>query len=171
MTNRGNNAALNFSSTRLAASCCPPCREWLRPFLANPFWAQINVLVVSPERVGAEGWAPRTQKSRGPNDGGPKFRFCPSPTTIFFLFTRQPENSKRAHLIPLALQTPPKFHEEDQKRRKKRKKIGAGEGKKKREILGPPTLRGPTLLAPTSSWFGRGLTVRAKVVLAAAVLA
>ena len=41
-------------------------------------------------------------------------------------FTRQPENSKRAHMSAPALQTPPKFHE------------------KEREILGPhhlPTTR------------------------------
>ena len=34
-------------------------------------------------------------------------------------FTRQPENSKRAHLSAPALQTPPKFHEKDQKRGRK----------------------------------------------------
>ena len=33
--------------------------------------------------------------------------------------TRQPENSKRAHLSAPALQTPPKFHEKDQKRGRK----------------------------------------------------
>ena len=33
--------------------------------------------------------------------------------------TRQPENSKRAHLSAPALHTPPKFHEKDQKRGRK----------------------------------------------------
>ena len=33
--------------------------------------------------------------------------------------TRQPENSERAHLSAPALQTPPKFHEKDQKRGRK----------------------------------------------------
>ena len=56
-------------------------------------------------------------------------------------FTRQPENSKRAHFRTLALQTPPKFHGRTSKRGKKRMKIVAGE--KNSEILGPPTLRAP----------------------------
>ena len=42
--------------------------------------------------------------------------------------TRQPENSKRAHLSAPALQTPPKFHEKTNKRG--RMKTVAGEGKK-----------------------------------------
>ena len=36
-------------------------------------------------------------------------------------FTRQPENSKRAHLSAPALQTPPKFHEKTPQREKERK--------------------------------------------------
>ena len=35
--------------------------------------------------------------------------------------TRQPENSKRAHLSVPALQTPPKFHEKTPEREKERK--------------------------------------------------
>ena len=48
-------------------------------------------------------------------------------------FTRQPENSKRAHLSAPAVQTPPKFHEKTP-RETKRANFAAGEGKK-REIL------------------------------------
>ena len=69
-------------------------------------------------------------------------------------FTRQPENSKRAHLSAPALQTPPKFHEKTPREgRKERTNFAAGEGKKKREIMGPPPLRAgwaPTLRTPTS---------------------
>ena len=54
-------------------------------------------------------------------------------------FTRQPENSKRAHLRVPALQTPPKFHETTPKRRIK---ILAVERKKARNF-GHPTHRGP----------------------------
>ena len=36
-------------------------------------------------------------------------------------FTRQPENSKRAHLRVPALQTPPKFHEETPERERGKK--------------------------------------------------
>ena len=52
-------------------------------------------------------------------------------------FTRQPENSKRAHLRALALQTPPKFHEKTPRERRKNE-ISGGREQKKREILGPP---------------------------------
>ena len=55
-------------------------------------------------------------------------------------FTRQPENSKRAHLSAPALQTPPKFHEKTP-REGRRTNFAAGEGKKKREILGLPPFR------------------------------
>ena len=68
-------------------------------------------------------------------------------------FTRQPENSKRAHLRVPALQTPPKFHEKTPREREKKSEDGGKRVKKKREILGPrlraPTLRAPTLRFPT----------------------
>ena len=69
-------------------------------------------------------------------------------------FTRQPENSKRAHLSVPALQTPPKFHEKTpRERERKRAKMGAGEGKKSAKFwasrLRAPTLRAPTLQSPT----------------------
>ena len=70
--------------------------------------------------------------------------------------TRQPENSKRAHLSAPALQTPPKFHEKDQKRGKNNEKTGA-RGKKARNFWPPPwgaTLRAPPFGAPTFSGFG-----------------
>ena len=88
-------------------------------------------------------------------------------------FTRQSENSKRAHLSVPALQTPPKFHEKTPRERRKEQNFVAGQGKKARNF-GPPTLRGstfrgstllgstllgstlraPTLRAPTFSGFG-----------------
>ena len=86
-------------------------------------------------------------------------------------FTRQPENSKRAHLSFPALQTP-EFHEKTPREREKKNENGGGRGKKKREILGPPPFGPPlflgfgphpsgsppfglpTLLATTFSGFG-----------------
>ena len=51
-------------------------------------------------------------------------------------FTRQPENSKRAHFRAPALQTPPKFHEKTPQKREERMKIVVGGEKKKRDFLG-----------------------------------
>ncbi len=48
-------------------------------------------------------------------------------------FTRQPENSKRAHLSAPALQTPPKFNEKTPQERRKNEIFG-GREKKKSEI-------------------------------------
>ena len=88
------------------------------------------------------------------------FAFFPSPATISFFFslslgvfscrgfTRQPENSKRAHLRVLALQTPPKFHEKTPREREKKNENGSGRGKK-REILGPPPFGAPPFGAAT----------------------
>ena len=45
-------------------------------------------------------------------------------------FTRQPENSQRAHFRPPALQTPPKFNERTSKRGRKNENCG-GRGKKR----------------------------------------
>ena len=84
-------------------------------------------------------------------------------------FTRQPENSKRAHLSAPAFQTPPKFHEKTPRERRKKENCG-GRGEKTREMLalptlrpphpsvpppfGPPTPRALTLSLPTFSGFG-----------------
>ena len=68
-------------------------------------------------------------------------------------FTRQPENSKRAHLRALALHTPSKFHEKTTRERQKEQKWG-GRGKKKREILGPPPF-GPQNDTHRSKWIGQ----------------
>ena len=62
--------------------------------------------------------------------------------------TRQPENSKRAHLSAPALQTPPKFHERTPRERKKKENCG-GRREKKARNFGPPTLRGSTLRGST----------------------
>ena len=64
-------------------------------------------------------------------------------------FTRQPDNSKHAHVRVLALQTPPKFHEQTH-RETQRERNGDLKMKKKREILGPPPFGPPTLRTPTS---------------------
>ena len=68
-------------------------------------------------------------------------------------FTRQPENSKRAHLRVPALQ---KHHQISTRRppeREKKSENGAGEGKKSAKFWAPrlraPTLRAPTLRCPT----------------------
>ena len=53
-------------------------------------------------------------------------------------FTRQPENSKRAHLTAPALPNTTKIPREDTQRKTKRAKMGAGEGKKRRKMLGGP---------------------------------
>ena len=71
-------------------------------------------------------------------------------------FTRQPENSKRAHFRAPALRTPPKFHEKTP--REGRKNENCGERVKKRNF-GPPTLRGP--IFPGSPSSPRGCTFRA----------
>ena len=60
-------------------------------------------------------------------------------------FTRQPENSKCAHLTARRFRTPPKFHETTPKRRKKERNTS---GKEKAKfglptLQGPPTLRDP----------------------------
>ena len=67
------------------------------------------------------------------------------------LHTTARENSKRAHLRVPALQTP-KFHEKTPRETQKERKWWREKGKKKREILGLPPLRGlrgPTLQGPT----------------------
>ena len=57
-------------------------------------------------------------------------------------FTRQPENSKRAHLSVPAHQTPPIFNEKTPRERRKNE-ISGGREKKARNF-GAPTLRAPT---------------------------
>ena len=52
-------------------------------------------------------------------------------------FTRQPENSKRAHLSAPALQTPPKFHEKTPEREDENEFCGGTETKGRN--FGPPT--------------------------------
>ena len=52
-------------------------------------------------------------------------------------FTRQPENSKRAHLSVPALQSPPKIHQKTLGEKDKKNEIGAGEGKKSAKFWGP----------------------------------
>ena len=70
-------------------------------------------------------------------------------------FTRQLENSKRAHLRAPTLQTPPKFHEKTPQRKQKEQKWGRE--CKNAQHFGPPILRdprGPTLQRPIFSGFG-----------------
>ena len=46
-------------------------------------------------------------------------------------FTRQPENSKRAHLRVLVFKTPPKFNEKTPREGRKERNFAAGQGKKR----------------------------------------
>ena len=62
----------------------------------------------------------------------------------FFFFSRQPENSKSAHLRVWRF----KHHQNSTKglaREGRKKENCGGRGKEEAEILGPPTLRGPTV--------------------------
>ena len=65
--------------------------------------------------------------------------------------TRQPENSKRAHLSAPALQTPPKFNEKTPRETQKQRNCG-GRGRKKARNFGPhpsgPHPSGPPFGAP-----------------------
>ena len=63
-------------------------------------------------------------------------------------FTRQPENSKRAHLRVPALQTPPNFHEKTPREREKERKWGR-EREKKARNFGPPAFGPPPFEPPT----------------------
>ena len=82
-------------------------------------------------------------------------------------FTRQPENSKRAHFRTPALQTPPKFHEKTPRERRKNEIFQREREKKARNFrpptlwalpflssgplpFGPPPLRAPTPSGPPS---------------------
>ena len=76
-------------------------------------------------------------------------------------FTRQPENSKRAHLTAPALQTPPKFHERTPKRGRKKDNCG-GRGGKSAKCWAPP-LGAPPFVSPPSGvplFPGLGPTLR-----------
>ena len=74
------------------------------------------------------------------------------PQYVHVGFTRQPENSKRAHFRAPALQTPPKFHERTpQERGKKERKLWR-EREKKARNYGLPTLQGPHPSGPPFAW-------------------
>ena len=99
-----------------------------------------------------------------PSVGPPKISLCccslsrhrsplAPPDRAVVVRTRQPENSKRAHFRAPALQTPPKFHKLTPRETQKERNV-VGKGKEKREIVGPATLRCPTLRCPTCCWFG-----------------
>ena len=62
--------------------------------------------------------------------------------------TRQPENSKRAHLSAPGASNTTKIPRKRPKEREKRKKLWREEGKKSAKFRAP-TLLGPTLLGPT----------------------
>ena len=80
----------------------------------------------------------------------PRERPFPGPPFPGKTFPRPPfPGPKRAHLSAPALQNTTKIPREDPQKGKKRTNFAAGQGKKKREISGPPTLRAPTLRAPT----------------------
>ena len=77
-------------------------------------------------------------------------------------FTRQPENSKRAHLRAPALQTPPKFHEKTPREKEERMKFPEGERKKRAKFWAPhpsgPQPFGPQLGHPVGWRLKRGET-------------
>ena len=69
--------------------------------------------------------------------------------------TRQPENSKRAHLSAQALQTPPNFHEKTPREGRKERKWEREREKKSAKFwalrLRAPTLRAPHAAVPDPS--------------------
>ena len=70
-------------------------------------------------------------------------------------FTRQPENSKRAHLRVPALQTnTTKIPRENSQRDRQRAKMGAGEGKNNAKFLAPTLTLGPDPSGPHFSGSG-----------------
>ena len=87
-----------------------------------------------------------------PCAGPPSAGCCVKPQRLWGRrgFTRQPKNSKRAHLSAPALQTP-KFYEKTPQRGKKRTNFAVGEGKKKREFLGPHPSRPHLFFNPTKT--------------------
>ena len=95
--------------------------------------------------------AKQQQRHEGPESGAPR-SLCAlglscetvvaPPDRAAGARTRQPENSKRAHLRVPALQTPPKFNEKTPRETRKNE-ISGGREKKKREILGGPAEGGP----------------------------
>ena len=108
-----------------------------------------------PEGWGAEGWGAR--RVGGPKGGGARRVGGPKGgAEAAGARTRQPENSKRAHLRVPAFKIP----REDPQRGKKNEFCG-GTGKKKSEILGGPRegrqaiLFKPLLLTRTGRCFNR----------------
>ena len=63
-------------------------------------------------------------------------------------FTRQPENSKRAHLSAPALQTPPKFHEKTPREGRKERILRRDSEKKVAPPFGPPPFEPPPFEPP-----------------------
>ena len=107
---------------------------------ARPIWAN------GPPSAGPPSAGP---PSAGPPSAGPPSAGPPSAgPPKMGLHTTQSKNSKRAHW-----RVPPFNHTTNSTKRlsreEERMKIVAGVGKKKREIFGPPTLRGPTLRGPS----------------------
>ena len=76
-------------------------------------------------------------------------------------FTRQPENSKRAHFSSPAFQTPPKFHEKTSKRGKTERKLWRAREKKNAKFWAPP-FGSPTLWGPSFQGLGARWAKRLK---------
>ena len=72
----------------------------------------------------------------------------PDPSLPKWGFTRQPENSKRAHLRVPAFNHTTKIPRNDPQERKRKNENCGGRGKKKRENLGLPPFGAPTFGAP-----------------------
>ena len=86
----------------------------------------------------------RLEYSKTTNTGALSTSICEVFSMIrLWGFTRQPENSKRAHLSAPALQTTTKFLKKSPRETQKKERNCGGRGKKKNEILGCPTEEGP----------------------------
>ena len=148
----------------------------------------------SPKLWGPEGWGPKISRffplSHHIFLGVPRLYVCQASGALIRVstcgsslgpvwvhsdncsrgFTRQPENSKLAHLSAPALQTPPKFHETTPREGRRERILWREREKKSAKFWAPhpsglhpsgphffwvwatlraPTLRAPTLRAPT----------------------
>ena len=120
----GGSRTFTFCLSTLV--CCKPVAKFMLSSILCVVVKRCGVVVL---------WCVQclSPPERPPPDRPPPNRLLPDPPGPP---TRQPENSKRAHLSAPALQTPPKFHEKDPQ--KTRTNFVVGEGKKKHEILSPP---------------------------------
>ena len=125
--------------------CCVCCVAWV---LVTVSWKGVSRVGVGFKVLVWSCSVPLDHPFPGPPFPGPPF----SPFRLRRLrgFTRQPENSKRAHMSAPALQTPPKFHEKTP--REGRKERILRRKREKREILGGPGFQSVDRLWPNRLW-------------------